>query len=242
MSSILVVPIGGLGSRFYKSKYKGIKPLIDINGIPMIVASLRSFYGLADRILLAIRHDVLTSDIIPHLKEEAKNQNIEYYFFDHLTGGPAITIYDCLKHFNVPNDSELYTINCDQIVRWDPLNLKHYCSQDCDGVIVTFEGGDTKHSFVSVEKSGKPYLLTEKVKISDIALTGIHYWKSVGYYKNCVDRMVKDVRIAPNGEFYVSIAYNYMLEDKKKLLIYHIPREIFHPVGTPQELDAYLEK
>lgn len=231
------MPVGGLGTRFKGSRFGEDKPFIDIYGKQMLIASLDCFKGLADGTLVGMRDELHNKFIIP------KNYPpINVNIFTEPTKGPAITILNSLNFWDVPDNTELYTINCDQILDWNPLHFKHFCSQDCDGVVVTFEGGDTRHSFVSFRKDGTPYQLTEKVKISNTALTGIHYWKSVGYYRECVDRMVKDNRTAPNGEFYVSLAYNYMLQDNRKLLTYHIPKDIFHPVGTPQELEEYLQR
>lgn len=236
MSSVLVMPVGGLGTRFKGSIYGDIKPFINIYGTQMAIASLKCFQDIADTIIVGIRTELASG-----LKVPPEFSTLKTHYIDKVTKGPAITILDCLNSWLVEDNEELYTINCDQIIDWDPKVFKHFCSQDCDGTIVTFEGGDSRHSFVSFDRKGRPYSLAEKIKISNTALTGIHYWKSVGYYRECVKRMIKDNLVAPNGEFYVSLAYNYMLKDNKKLLTYHIPKDIFHPVGTPEELAEYFK-
>jgi hypothetical protein len=44
-----------------------------------------------------------------------------------------------------------------------------------------------------------------------------------------------------NGAFYVSVTYNYMINQGKHVYIHHIPVDQHWAVGTPKDLARYLE-
>jgi len=237
----LIIPIGGTGSRFSEAGYTKPKPLIEIQGEPMIIKALRSIDLPVSRTLLAVRRFEGYKDLIQAVNNY--DPAIEIYEFDTVTSGPAITVRDAIYRYGVPDSTPIFTANCDQIMRWNGTKFYEFClgsviSARPRGVVVTFEGGDTRHSFVSLDSKGIPVEFREKKKISNIALSGIHYWESAELYNGCVDDMILAKDTAPNGEFYIAPAYNYIL-DKSGIYIYHIPKSTFCPVGTPDELDAY---
>jgi len=53
--------------------------------------------------------------------------------------------------------------------------------------------------------------------------------------------MISDDDRAPNGEFYVGPTYNYMIKDGLKVGIYHIPNQMHHAVGIPEDLERYIK-
>lgn len=230
---MLVIPIGGLGTRFSSAGITTPKPLIDIKGKPMAVRAIESF-GTLDRVVVGLRRFEGYEELEKALKGLA-----QVVLFDEVTEGPAITIADVLTRVQAKGKEPLFTANCDQIMDWDGLEFIDWClNSETYGAVVTFEGGEAnKHSFVETKK-GIPVRYTEKIKISNTALTGIHYWVDVQTYTSCVNRMKWENLRAPNGEFYVSLAYNYIHSNTR---IYHIPKSWFHPVGTPQELKEYLD-
>lgn len=235
MITNLIIPIGGLGTRFSEAGYKIPKPLIPINGKAMILRAIESISMPFINLFIGLRKFEGYQELIEEVRATLKG-NVFFYLFDEVTEGPAITVLDIINHFGINNN--FLTINCDQIMNWDtrPL-LTIIDSLRPKGLVVTFEGGDKRHSFVkTVDK--KPFLFTEKIKVSDTALTGIHYFDSATTYKNALQRVISNNHKAPNGEYYISLLYNYI--DKEDIIIYHIPKDNFYPVGTPDELNNYL--
>lgn len=235
----LIIPVGGLGSRFSNKGYKVLKPLIPINGVPMLLASVLSLNLDIDNYYFAIRKFDGYEDLCSSIKKSIPNSNI--YLFDKVTEGPAITVKNTIEYFNISDQVSLYTANCDQVMRWNGKKFQSICAM-YDGVVVTFEGGTEAHSFISLDIHGNPIRLTEKQKISNIALTGIHYWKKTLYFLDSVKNMIADNNRAPNGEFYIAPSYNYMIKKNQDLGIHHIPKSMFCPVGTPEDLEIYLNE
>jgi hypothetical protein len=83
--------------------------------------------------------------------------------------------------------------------------------------------------------------MREKQVISNISLTGIHYWKKGSYFVNSSENMIAANDRAPNREFYIAPTYNYMIKENLRVGIYHIPNEQFHPVGVPADLEKFIK-
>jgi hypothetical protein len=67
--------------------------------------------------------------------------------------------------------------------------------------------------------------------------SGTYYFKKGSYIKKYFNAIYNDVNTL-SGEYYVSLVYNYMIQDNKKIKIYDIP--YFMQWGTPQDLQEYL--
>jgi molybdopterin-guanine dinucleotide biosynthesis protein A len=234
----IVILAAGQGKRFTDFGYP-IKPLIDINGKPMLEKAVQSFVeGIEDpyRLFIIFRSTNLQND--KNIIDICKRCNAIPIFLDQLTGGPAITALAAHNHIN-SNDS-LIIANCDQIMNWNIQEFIDYANsldKSYNGVVITFSGGEeNKHSFIKYDENEKHYL-TEKIKISDHALAGIHFWhKGKDFVKSCIDMIVNN-HVAPNGEFYISLSYNYL---PPKVKVYPINKTKFFPVGVPEELKSYL--
>ena len=59
------------------------------------------------------------------------------------------------------------------------------------------------------------------------------------YVNAAVDMIGQNDRV--NNEFYVCPVYNYAIINNKKIGIYDIPFETMHGLGTPEDLNAYMD-
>jgi dTDP-glucose pyrophosphorylase len=234
----IVIPMAGEGTRFPKDAYKVPKPLIDINGVPMIQRAIESL-GLIGTYHFVIRKDSYYDQICTLL--HSIFSSVKIISIDQTTEGPASS---CLlfKDF-INNEEELVIANCDQIMWWDPnlfFNTARYYKYD--GLVVTYTTKTPKNSYARVDKMGFVQEIKEKEVISDISLNGIHYWRKGKYFVQSAESMIEYNDTAPNGEFYVGPTYNYMIKDGLKVGIHHIPNYQHNPVGVPEDLNSFLEK
>jgi NDP-sugar pyrophosphorylase family protein len=227
--------MAGNGSRFPKEKYLP-KPLIDVHGKPMICRALESL-NLDGTYHFVIRLDEYT-EVVKDLISNYVN-SCTFIEVDKTTEGPACSAL--LFEDQIDNDEELVIANCDQIMEWNSylflLNARQF-----DGCVVTYYSTTDKNSYIRIDKQGLGLELREKVVISNIGLNGIHYWKHGTYFVNSSKKMIVANDRAPNGEFYIAPTYNYMINAGQQVGIYHIPNEQHHAVGTPEDLDIYLNK
>lgn len=229
----VVIPMAGLGSRFPREKYLP-KPLIDVNGKPMIVRAIESLDIHAQYHFL-IRRDEFTNLIQNVIEKTVANPR--FIAVDQTTEGPACSVL-LFREF-IDNDQELIVANCDQIMEWSSElffhNVRLY-----DGAVVTYYSDTDKNSYARIDKKGYVIEMREKEVISNISLNGIHYWKKGSHFVSSALDMIAANDRAPNGEFYIAPSYNHMIKNGLKVGIHHIPNEQHHPVGVPVDLEKFL--
>jgi dTDP-glucose pyrophosphorylase len=231
----IIIPMAGKGSRFPKDQYLP-KPLIDVNGKPMIVRAIESLDIQDAQWHFIIRKDNFTDaikDIISKVVVNPRFSEVE-----KTTEGPACSALLFKKDIN--NDQELVIANCDQIMEWNSKlffhNVRLY-----DGAVVTYYSDTDKNSYVKLDRKGNAVRFAEKEVISNISLNGVHYWKQGRYFVDSAEKMIAADDRAPNGEFYIAPTYNYMIHSGKVVGIHHIPNEQHHAVGVPIDLERFLK-
>lgn len=235
----IVIPIAGSGQRFVKAGYTTIKPLIEIEGEPMAIKSIRSLGFPMANFIFIIRNFENYEKLEADLKFKFPRSKI--LILDQITDGPARTVLAAKEYIN--NGEQLIVANCDQIMWWPLLMFDIFCeSIPYAGAVVTFEGGDKRHSFTRLNRYGFCADFAEKKQISSTALVGIHYWKKGRFFVESAEEMISLDDRAENGEFYVAPTYNYLVRKGYTVVPYHIPKFMFNSVGTPEELIQYLEK
>lgn len=230
--------MAGEGTRFPRDTYKIPKPLIEINGVPMIKMATESL-GLTGTYHFVIRKDSYYDQVCTLLHAIFPTSKI--ISVDETTEGPASS---CLLFRDlIDNEDELVIANCDQIMWWDPdlfLTAARYYKYD--GLIVTYSTSTPKNSYARIDKNGFVREIKEKEVISDISLNGIHYWRKGKYFVQSAESMIKYNDRAPNGEFYVGPTYNHMINQGLKVGIHHIPNWQHNPVGVPEDLETFISK
>jgi dTDP-glucose pyrophosphorylase len=229
--------MAGLGSRFPKDQFMLPKPLIDVNGLPMIVRAIESLGMPKDaQWHFIIRKDEFTDAVKKIVGSVVKDPRFSEV--DKTTEGPACSVL--LFEQYIDNDDELITANCDQIMEWNS-DLFFHNVRLYDGAVVTYYSDTDKNSYVKLDRLGRAVQFAEKEVISNISLNGIHYWKrGSDFVQSAKDMIAADDR-APNGEFYIAPTYNYMIQQGKQVGIYHIPNEQHHAVGVPIDLERFLK-
>lgn len=238
MSVNVVIPMAGAGSRFSKVGYVKPKPFIDVLGMPMILRVLENLRIEGANYILIARKE--------HLEQEreladkiVKNYNVTFVTVDELTEGAAITVL--YSHKLINNDVPLLIANSDQIV---DIDMQKYVSDMYDrkleGSIMTFVDNDPKWSYAKCDEKGLVTEVKEKQVISDQATVGIYLFAhGKDFVNGSLDMIIKKDRV--NNEYYVCPVYNYLVADKKKIGIYEIDKNTMHGIGTPEDLNKYLD-
>ena len=63
--------------------------------------------------------------------------------------------------------------------------------------------------------------------------------KGKDFVTSAIDMIVHNDRV--NGEFYTCPVYNYAISNGKKIGVFEIAPEAMHGLGTPEDLEAYLQ-
>jgi NDP-sugar pyrophosphorylase family protein len=140
----------------------------------------------------------------------------------------------------IDSNTPLLLANSDQYLEWDPNEfLKRALEEDCDGLISTFKSTDPKFSYAKIDpQTGLVTEVAEKIVISDIATTGIYYWKrGSDFVKYAKEMISKNIRF--NNEFYTAPVFNQAILDGKKIKTMDCDK--FWSLGTPDDLEYFVE-
>ena len=231
----VIIPMAGRGKRFNDAGYSFPKPLIDINGKPMIQLIIENLNLTAKHIFICQKEHVekfAIYDLMNLLKPDS-----EIISVDKITQGAAETVL--LAKDLINNDDELIIANSDQWVDW---NNQHFLSfmrkNDADGGIVSFISTHPKWSYVRInDETNLVEEIAEKRPISNIATCGIYYYKHGKDFVAAAEQMMKK-NIRTNNEFYVAPAFNEMILINKKIHIYPIAE--MRGLGTPEDLNQFI--
>jgi len=232
----VLIPMAGAGSRFAQAGYTFPKPLIDVNGAPMIQRVVENLGLDANYIFVVQKQHLEEYNLYTMLNLIAPGCTM--VVADGMTEGAACTAL--LAEFFIDDDAPLFFANSDQYVEWDPVEFMYKMQEtQADGGIVTFKATHPKWSFAEIdEETGLVTEVAEKNPISDNATVGYYYWKHgsdfVKYAKQMIER---DIRV--NNEFYVCPVFNEAIEDGKKIRIHEA--KAMWGLGTPEDLEYYLK-
>lgn len=234
----IVIPMAGRGERFLKDGYTKPKPLIRFNQKTMIEYAIESLDLTGDYIFIVYNYS--DESLNTELRNILTKYSNKIITIDYITEGPASSALLAKDFIN--NEEPLIITNCDQIMEWESNDFINFIKKsNFDGLVVTYDSDTPKNSYIKLNEFGLGDRLAEKEVISNFSLNGIHYWKKGKYFVESTNKMIeKDIRC--NGEFYISLSYNEMIEDNLSVGVYHIDPNSHHAVGTPEDLEAYITK
>ena len=232
----IVIPMAGEGSRFAKEGYTLPKPLIDVNGKPMIQRVVENLDFDAEYIFLVRKEHLEKYSGLKSTLNRITNGRFNIVEVDGLTEGAACTALLAKDHIN--NDDDLLIANSDQIIEYCPENFQYIKNfSTVDAIVFCFHAVHPKWSFVKTNSRGVITEVAEKNPISDIATCGIYWYRKGSDFVKAAEQMInKNIRV--NNEFYIAPVYNELISDGKTLIPFFVDK--MHGIGTPEDLNAYV--
>lgn len=240
----LVIPMSGQGIRYQKAGYQEPKPLIPINGKPMIEKLLESFpESWACTFVMAENH---RNSPLPGFLKKLRPKASQIFIPPHKTG-PAKAIEAALQSLS-PTE-RIFVSYCDYGMIWDSRAFEKFVeTSDCDSCVIAYRGfhahylSPTPYAYCRMDGE-RVVEVREKGSFTDnreqeFASSGGYYFKNREILKNALSHQyAKDLQI--NGEFYTSLTVEALLQldPKADVRVFEIPS--FFQWGTPQDLEAY---
>jgi len=233
----VLIPMAGAGSRFEAAGYTFPKPLIEVDGKPMIQVVVENLNIDAKHIFI-VQKEHYEKYNLRYLLNLITNNNCDIVQVEGVTEGAACTTL--LAQEFIDNGDPLVIANSDQFVEWDSNEFMYSMIADnIDGGILSFEATHPKWSFAKLDEEGYVSEVAEKKPISNIATVGIYYWRKGSDYVKYASQMIeKDIRT--NNEFYVCPVFNEAIEDNKKIKVFPIKEML--GLGTPEDLNRFLDR
>jgi NDP-sugar pyrophosphorylase family protein len=243
----IIIPMSGFGERFRRAGYTVPKPLIEIDGKPIIAHVIDMFPG---------EHDFLFICNSDHLANP--DYRLEKTLKDYCPTGRIVGIQPhklgpihAVRQVEYLIDPSLPVVvnYCDFTCYWDWHHFKELVTiSECDGAIPAYKGfhphtlGSTNYAYMR-EEGGWVLDIQEKQPYTDnrmeeYASSGTYYF-ATGQIMSEAFRTTMEQGINVGGEFYVSLAYKPLLEANKKIAAY--PLQHFMQWGTPDDVAEYKD-
>lgn len=241
----ILIPMSGFGERFRSARYTVPKPLIPIDGKPIIEYVIDLFPGEKNFTFICnqdhLNHTSYDMEII--LKNYCPTGKIIGISPHKL--GPIHAVQQVFSELDL---EEPVVVNyCDFACYWDWQNFKKFVQDcECEGAIPAYKGfhphslGSTNYAYIKEEngwvldiQEKKPY--TDN-RMKEYASSGTYYFSSARLMVDAF-RKVKENDLSVGGEYYVSLAYKPLLAEGKPVSIY--PLQHFIQWGTPEDVAEY---
>lgn len=233
----LVIPMGGLGSRFETEGYKIPKPFLPIFGKEMYKWVIENMLP---------RNPLLRSKVQTHIIVRQEHvalfddlEGIHLHTVPKLTEGPACTVLAIKDIINTADP--LVIANSDQHLEWDSDALYYsLLHPNIDGLISTFsqrDPSDIKWSYAKTDAHQNVIEVAEKKYISSNASTGIYGWSRGSDFVRFAESMI-DQNIRVNNEFYVCPVYNEAIKANSKIRV--LECEKMWGLGVPRDYEFFI--
>ena len=235
----IVIPMGGGAKSFELAGFSFPKPIIDVHGktmIEVVVNNLRP--SCQHKFIFVCFREHFDKYDLHNVFKRASNNKFEVVLINGPTAGQACTVLTTKKYTD--SADELLIVNADQYIEMSVDDFLNKARQEnLDGLIMTFNSTHPKWSYVRTDEKGRAVETAEKKVISNHATAGLYYFKHGSDFIGATEAMIhKDIRF--NNQFYVCPSYNELILEDKKIYIYDIIAVKMHGMGTPEDLNAFL--
>ena len=245
----IVIPMSGFGERFRRAGYDIPKPLIKVDGKPIIGHVIDLFPSETEFIFICNQDHLANSAyrMAQILSEICPTGQIIGIAPHRL--GPIHAVQQ-VEHLLDPTRPVIVNY-CDFTCYWDWEDFKSFVIETaCDGAIPAYKGfhphslGNTNYAYILESRGAdsgwvadiqekKPFT---KNRMEEFTSSGTYYFANAKIMSDAF-RMVVDGNLNVGGEFYVSLAYKPLLQEGKNIAVY--PLQHFMQWGTPDDLAEY---
>jgi NDP-sugar pyrophosphorylase family protein len=241
----IIIPMSGFGERFRRAGYTVPKPLIEIDGKPIIAHVIDMFPGEQDFIFICNQDHLANPDycmesMLRHYCPTGRIIGIPPHKL-----GPIHAVRQ-VEHLVDPDKPSIVNY-CDFTCYWDWHHFKEFVAKTaCAGAIPAYKGfhphtlGSTNYAYMR-EANGWVQDIQEKQpytnnRMEEFASSGTYYFAS-GRIMSEAFRKTMDQELNVNGEYYVSLAYKPLLSEQQPIVVY--PLQHFMQWGTPDDVAEY---
>ncbi len=230
----IIIPIGGLGSRFSIENYRMPKPLVMALGKPILYWTLENLFPQEDdQLYIIYRNEFKVLDFEEKIKSNFPKYNINFISINYDTRGAAETV---LHTFEKINESRLIdlTIVIDSDNFYDIDIISKAKNYNTNSIFYIKNSNPLPlFSYILIDNNDNVTSIKEKIKISDNACVGAYCFKSANFLKQLIESVIYKNKTQKN-EFYISNLYDEILDLNDNIKGIEINK--FNCLGTPKQL------
>jgi choline kinase len=236
----IVIPMSGFGERFKRAGYDVPKPLIEVEGKPIIAHVIDMFPDEPDHLadpryrMREILESYCPTGIIVPIAAHKR--------------GPIHAVLQVRDR--IRDDAPVVVNYCDFTCYWDYAHFRRWVRETgCDGAVPAYRGfhphslGSTFYAYMR-QTDGWASDIQEKTPFTDkpheeYASSGTYYFASGALMKWAFDETVRR-DLSVNSEYYASLAYKPLFDAGKRVAVYELQH--FMQWGTPQDVAEYNQQ
>lgn len=242
---LILVPMAGFGDRYKRAGYTEPKPLIPVDGVPMIERVLEAFQPRqpGDRYVFVVnRTHAEETDLVAVTKRLVPDAEI--VVCEPHKDGPMQTLLAAKDH--IRPDEDVLLNYCDFGVDWSYPEFRAWLAKHAwDGAMSAYRGfhphslGPTLYAYMRVADDQETVLeIREKHhftpdKFSEYASSGLYYFRRGDMLLDIAKEMLASGERV-QGEYYVSMAIQRVVARGLKVGVF--PLKHFYQWGTPDDL------
>ncbi|MDR1310928.1 MAG: NTP transferase domain-containing protein [Burkholderiaceae bacterium] len=241
----IIIPMSGFGERFRRVGYTLPKPLIEVEGRPIVAHVIDLFPSETDFVFVCNQEhldnpDYRMAEVLRRYCPSGKVVGIAPHKL-----GPVYAVQQVFEL--IDTESPVVVNYCDFSCYWNWQHFKHFVAQTaCAGAVPAYRHfhphtlGTTNYAYLR-EADGWMLDIQEKQpytanRMEEYASSGTYYFATGQIMLDAFRRTVAQ-NLHVGGEYYVSLAYKPLLADKLPIAVY--PLQHFMQWGTPEDLAEY---
>ena len=240
---MIIIPMAGNSSRFFKAGYTVPKYELPIGKDTLFALTVRSFeaYFASEHFVFICRKDFNAK---PFVEAECQKLGIAHYTtveLESTTRGQAETVLLGLQGARYSPFESIVVFNIDTI---RPGYLFPALADSGDGYLEVFQGPGENWSFVrpAASFSSLAAETTEKKRISNFCCTGLYHFAKAADFVTICEAALSNIEEFRKRwkELYIAPMYNDLIESHRKIQYVEVPASEVLFSGTPDEYEALL--
>ena len=222
-----IIMAGGKGTRLYPFTSVLPKPLIPINGKPIIqlIIEKLNYFGI-DEFFISLNYK---ANVLKAFFIELKSN----YKFKFIEENKPLGTIGCLKLIKIKKNSDILLTNCDILFDFNINDFYEFHKKSNNDITIAASSKEfvIPYGTCEVDSKGKLKKLEEKPKYSKLINIGIYFIKS---------DVIKN--IPTNKKFHVTDLINKLKIKKKSIGLYPVDLNSWSDVGQWSEYKETLNK
>lgn len=243
-----ILPLAGFGSRFSKEGYELPKPLLDVDGKPMIIQAIQSIPQSSQNIFICLNDHINKYNLDIEIKKYYPNSDI--YGIDNVTEGQACTCMIGIDNSNIDLENPILISACDNGVYYNVEKYQQLVDNTNNDVIVwSFRNEPTSRNnpnmYAWMETDSNDNIINVSCKYFDKnkhdiknshVIIGTMFFRKGKYFVGGYNKNVNN-NIRTNNEFYVDDVINQCIKDGLTVKVFEVENYICW--GTPNDYKTY---
>ena len=242
---MIVIPMAGMSSRFFKAGYEKPKYMLEAHGKSLFEHSVNSFQAYFSSVpfLFIVKSAFDTPQFVQRKAREMGIARFHISVLEDDTRGQAETValgLEQLHQKGVLHDGPITIFNIDTF----RLNFKFpLISNNSDGYLEVFCGEGDNWSFAKPYNDQTTLVVetAEKRPISNLCSTGLYHFNRKQDFLAAYDEYLsKPIGEWEKGELYIAPLYNHLINKGMKIHYHLIESDDVIFCGVPEEYTTFL--